>query len=72
MWELGANCSSYLDERVLAFVCSLPLGRLMIASLCLRIASALLAGKGPIENLNDHLADPGVNNGFAAATKFAP
>jgi hypothetical protein len=28
--------------------------------------------QGPIANLNDHLANPTVNNGFAAATKFTP
>jgi len=28
--------------------------------------------QGPIANLQDHLANPGVNNGFAAATKFTP
>ena len=28
--------------------------------------------QGPIQNLNDHLASPFVNNGFANATKCAP
>ncbi len=34
--------------------------------------SRLIAGKGPLQNLNDHLANPPLNNGFAAATKFTP